>query len=639
MRTGHLMLLAGLVLPFPAYGSVQDSVPANDAGLDALLNTTISTAAKYSQTVTEAASAVTIITAEDIKQYGYRTLGEALASVNGFYITYDRGYTYLGTRGFSRPTDYNNRVLLLVDGNTVNEAVWGTAPLGTEFTVPLVSIERIEIVRGPGSALYGTGAVFAVVNVITKAAAVVDGAEALVQGGSYGQRGLTLLFGRQFNGGTGVMLGAMVDGRDGQDQYYPELDAPETNDGVAHNLDWERRWGVVGSVVRRDLTLHARYGARTKAIPTGEYGYDFNAPDTYYRDTHGSVQLEYNRDLNAAYHLSARSYVDLFQLKGQASLGGARIPITGYSRQVGAEAALRWDLLSSNRLTAGAEVRHAYHNDYLSGKSGQYTVISVYLQDEYQISRSLTVLGGLRFDHQRVSSGALSPRVAFIYAPSRHTTVKALYGQALRAPSVLELGTVVDGTVSDVQPETVKTLELLWQQQFGRGWLGTMSLYHYEARGLIEAIDANLAKYANTGNAKAMGVEMGVQARPSQRMTWYGGYAYQNARDDESKVRLTNSPVHQLKGGLSMRVLSWLRPAAELRYESPRRTVIDTKTNAFVLTNAHLLIAPSGDRIALSVRLNNVFNVNYAMPGGVGNRQAAIMQDGRNISVQLHYRF
>ena len=73
--------------------------------LDSLLNTKISSAAKYQQTISEAASSVTIITAEDIQRHGYRNLSEVLAATRGFYLSYDRNYAFLGARGFSRPSD------------------------------------------------------------------------------------------------------------------------------------------------------------------------------------------------------------------------------------------------------------------------------------------------------------------------------------------------------------------------------------------------------------------------------------------------------------------------------------------------------------------------------------------------------
>ncbi len=143
----------------------QDESGNRDFSLDSLLNIKISTAAKYEQTSREAPASVTIISSEDIERFGYRTLDEVLMTVRGFYTSYDRNYSYVGIRGFSRPTDYNDRVLLLINGHTTNENFYGSAFIGTDLALNLEAVDRIEIVRGPGSALYGTGAMFAVINI------------------------------------------------------------------------------------------------------------------------------------------------------------------------------------------------------------------------------------------------------------------------------------------------------------------------------------------------------------------------------------------------------------------------------------------------------------------------------------------
>jgi outer membrane receptor for ferrienterochelin and colicin len=107
MRRG-LLHLAGTVLALLLRASIAQAQAASDSlvlSLDSLLNTRISSAAKYQQTMSEAASSVTIVTAEDIQRYGYRTLPDVLTSVRGFYLSYDRNYAYLGARGFSRPSD------------------------------------------------------------------------------------------------------------------------------------------------------------------------------------------------------------------------------------------------------------------------------------------------------------------------------------------------------------------------------------------------------------------------------------------------------------------------------------------------------------------------------------------------------
>ena len=92
-------------------------------------------ASKYRQKVTQAPSSVTIINSDDIRRYGYRTLADILRSVRGFYITYDRNYSYVGTRGLLRPGDYNSRILLLVDGHRMNEPVYELMYIGREFPI------------------------------------------------------------------------------------------------------------------------------------------------------------------------------------------------------------------------------------------------------------------------------------------------------------------------------------------------------------------------------------------------------------------------------------------------------------------------------------------------------------------------
>ena len=143
---------------------------------------TVFGAARREQRVTEAPSSVTIVTAEDIRTFGWRTLAEALSSVRGFYVTNDRNYTYVGVRGFGRPSDYNNRVLVLVNGHRYNDNVYDQALIGNEFPIDLALVDRIEVIRGPGSALYGTSAFFAVINVVLRPGGAVGGSESSDRG-------------------------------------------------------------------------------------------------------------------------------------------------------------------------------------------------------------------------------------------------------------------------------------------------------------------------------------------------------------------------------------------------------------------------------------------------------------------------
>ena len=106
------------------------------------------------------AAAVSVISRDEIKAFGWRTLDQALASLSGIHITYDRQYSYLGARGFGLPGDYNTRVLLTINGNRVNDALYDAAMIGREFPLDMDLVDRIEFIAGPGGAVYGQNAMF-----------------------------------------------------------------------------------------------------------------------------------------------------------------------------------------------------------------------------------------------------------------------------------------------------------------------------------------------------------------------------------------------------------------------------------------------------------------------------------------------
>src|SRR5206468_2674797 len=122
----------------------------------------------------------------EIQHQGYRTLGEILNSVRSFFATNDRNYTSLGVRGFSRPGDYNTRILLLIDGHRVNDNIYDEAMIGPELALDLDLIQQIEIVRGPVSSLYGSNALFAVINITTRRGRDLNGLEVAGTRGSLG---------------------------------------------------------------------------------------------------------------------------------------------------------------------------------------------------------------------------------------------------------------------------------------------------------------------------------------------------------------------------------------------------------------------------------------------------------------------
>ena len=158
------------------------------------------------QPVTEAPASVSFITAQEIARYGYRTLADILRGVRGMYVTNDRNFSFVGTRGFGKPGDYNSRILLLINGHRVNDNIFGQAEIGAEFGLDPAMFERVEIIRGPASSLYGDSAFFAVVNVITRSGASLGGASITLEAGTLGTQLVRASAGRRLANGLDVAL-------------------------------------------------------------------------------------------------------------------------------------------------------------------------------------------------------------------------------------------------------------------------------------------------------------------------------------------------------------------------------------------------------------------------------------------------
>lgn len=646
----------------PTAGLAQEQTrDIQDISLDSLLTIQISAAAKYGQTISRAPASVTIITSEDIERYGYRTLDEVLMSVRGFYLSNDRNYGYLGVRGFSRPTDYNNRILLLVNGHSLNENVYGSAYIWTDLALDLDIVERIEIVRGPGSALYGTNAMFAVINIITKKGNAVDGVRLAAQGGSYGKLQAAAMAGKEFSTGMELFISGLTGDIRGQDLYYKEYDDPATNHGVAQNLDWDKYHGVLATISYKNFALQGIMASRKKGIPTGAYGMLFNDRAAQTQDEYKALELKYDVAIGADKNIVLRGYMDHYDYQGTYPYDVYTFD-SSEGNWLGGEAQFRWDLRPDNRLTVGAEYRNNLRADYRSFDADttffyynkRFTVFSFYLQDEAQLLENLSITLGIRRDEYVGSS--TTPRGAIIYNPTRSSTLKFLYGEAFRAPNVYETYYEDANTGFKSNPalkaEKIRTMEVVWEQRLSDALFGIVSFYSYRMDDLIDTVmddsDSSL-QFQNVNKVKANGFEVECNARTKTGLAGYVNYVFQNARDASLKTELTNSPRHLVKMGLSYPVFKHIYAATEFQYETARLTVYAAKTTPYLLTNLNLWVKPqsTGDRprtswlhhLRLSFTVRNLFDVTYKTPGGFEHKQPGIVQNGRNYTVKLGLHF
>jgi iron complex outermembrane receptor protein len=622
--------------------------------LEALLNTPINAASKYEQTMREAPASVTILTSDDIQRYGWRSLEEALQTVRGFYISDDRNYAYLGARGFGRPTDYNNRVLLLINGHTQNEDFYNSVALGSRLGLNIDAIERIEVVRGPGSSLYGTGAVFAVIDVITKDARAIDGLRISTEAGSFGRKGASAVYGGQIGERADLLLSAVWSDVGGQDRYYVEYDDPATNHGVAEDLDWDRVGGVHGSLYVGGLSAQAMFSSRKTGIPTGAYETAFNDRSASTLDEQAFIELRYASEPSVYTGVKARGYFDYYHYAGVYPYDDAPDWMDENDLKWGGlETQFRWDFREYNRLVVGVEAQRHFTVRYDSwlgdshdfAKGFPFTLVSAYGQNTYQALTNLSITVGVRGDLHSTDDDSVSPRIGVIYDPLASSTIKLLYGEAFRVPTRYERFYENAGVFKAnalISPESMRTVEAIWEQRIGRNLLGIASTYRYKMVDLIDATidpDDELGVFENVSEVDAAGVEAELRVQLGARGRGYMSYAYQRAEDAASGLRLTNSPAHLARGGVVVPILSQLYAAANVVIESGRMTVYGTETDPLLLLNLNLSTTELFGGVHAALLVRNVLDESYAYPGGFEHLQPAILQNGRDVTLTIESRF
>jgi iron complex outermembrane receptor protein len=315
-----LILLLLFALPAGAQEGTKD---LGEASLEELGNIQVYSASKHLQSTSDAPSSVTIITADEIQKFGYRSLADILESVRGFYINYDRDYTFIGVRGFGRLGSWNSSILLLIDGHRINDNVLGDGLIGPEFLVDLDLIDRVEIIRGPSSSLYGAQAFLAVINVITRKPVQLKGVEFSFAPGSFGTYQGRASDGGQHKGIDILLSGTFYNSR-GPALFFPEFDSPATNYGITRNTDYESFQHILAVIGFRGFTLQGLFSARDKGVPTGYFGAVFNDPRTLNLDYHQYVDLGYKHSVSEKWDLTARTSYDQSRLQIPRKLVGWR---------------------------------------------------------------------------------------------------------------------------------------------------------------------------------------------------------------------------------------------------------------------------------------------------------------------------
>ena len=625
--------------------------------LEDLLDIEISAASRLPQRASDAPSAVRIIEAAEIRAHGWSTLGDALASLPGLYVTDDRSYAYLGARGFLRPGDYNSRFLLLVDGYRLNDPIYGQATIGTDFPIDIDQIERIEYAPGPGSAAYGSNAYFGVINVVTRWAGPAPLREASAEIGSAGALGFVATYGSRTERGTDLLVSVSDRRRDGRDLYFAEFD-DESSDGIARDLDGERSRRLLLKARHGDLSLTLGHGERDKDTPTASYEQEFNVPGAYVHDAHSFLDIGYTRTVARETDVTGSLSYGKFIYHGDYLYGPP--PLLINRDEVEATwLASNWKLVTTafdrNTLAVGVDFQRDFDldqrnfdvdpEDFYLDTRRTGTRAGLFIEDEFAFTPKLMLHAGLRYDHDSRSGSDISPRLALIRRGER-TTFKAIFGKAFRSPNEYEMFYETAGEGGqlanpDLQPERIHTTELMATHQLNESSTLDVLLYHYHLSELITQFQDETSGrlvFLNTDQAEAEGVEIAYTRRWSSGASVRASYANADVTNANGETP-SNSPRQLLKFNAIMPV--WDERAllaVEARHVS-RRDAMTESVPSYTLLNFGVTLPQLAENLELHASVENLLGKRFFDPVGPEFQQNAIEQDGRSFRVKLSYRF
>ena len=598
-----------------------------------------------------------------IAEHAITDLGDLMRSVPGFYASSDGGYGYVGVRGVNRTRDYGGRLLLLVDGQRMNDPSYGTFANRQDFALDLDLIERVEVVRGPGSSLYGDNAFFGVVNVITRRGRDIGGGEASASYGSYDTGTGRVTYGGQASNGVEVVLsGSLYDSHGEDDLYFAEFDDPATLNGRAEDLDDESAGSLYGRVNYRGFGLGGGHVAREKQLPSGRYDTVFGDPRFVVDDERTYAFAEYDGTLWAQWELLARLTYDRYVYDGnypyRYSAGG---PVVIYREQVdaqwvGGEVQARTQVGDRQWLTLGADYRNTFSVDSLSYDVDPYALIDdadpdfqnwgLFVQDEIRLAPWALVNAGIRLDSYDTFGEAISPRLGLILNPAADTTFKLLYGEAFRAPNVNELYYQNDGVVLDVNPdleaETITTYEAIWEQRYGRRVRTSVAAFRNEITDIVEfSPDVDLVEsfyYVNAGDATVDGCELQLEVGLRDGVRGRASYTFAQVDRPAGETDFDNSPAHLAQFNL-LAPLGTERCTLGLEAQYLGARLVDggDEVPAYWVANATLFSQPFGDDVDLSFSLYNLFDEDYDDPAYGTPTQ--VPQNGRSFRVKATVRF
>lgn len=555
-----LFCLTGFLLPVQAVCEEDTSLDAMlDLSIEELANLPVISATKTERKRSETPATVRVVTAKEIKERGYLTLEEALADLPGIQFRNIQGFnSYVFMRGIP---NQNNLVLLMIDGIQVNELNSGGFYGGGQFNLSIV--ERVEVVYGPASALYGTHAVSGVINIITKNPKDMQGGRVSSMVGNFDTQSHDFSYG-YYNEerDLGLSVSGMYKKSDKAD-----LKGSRGDDNWSDAMEnFENDYSIDAKIQYKPLTLgfnlqdkHASRATKDKTLGTRLQDYDI---DWHIRFMNLYAKYDYEKPENWSWH-SMLYYRDTTVMDdSRPVISRANLASRGYQERwyrpnhfLGIENRLLYDITTRLTLTLGM----VYEHESLSAGFSKSRSLSrfsrapspdepdmlgndmwgAYAQLEWRLLESLTMTAGARYDESDVYGAALAPRLGLVYNKGKFMA-KLLYTEAYRAPKVWDFQ---DGMGNPrLVPEEMQSVELVLGYLLSEHLRAEVAAYQNTLRKCLAREEVGTDwRWANIGRVETRGVEGTLEYKRGKWLAFLN-YTYTDSEDEQGAMIPEISP-------------------------------------------------------------------------------------------------
>jgi len=523
----------------------KDDLGLSELSLEGLLNLKITVASKSEETVSQAPSVVTVFTREDIQRLGVRTVEQLLNFVPGFQANPDESdhNRRINVRG--RISAAAESVLMLVDGQRVNDLYFGGIG-ALNHGIPTENIEQIEIIRGPGSALYGANAFLGIINIKTNRTHTNVTAGA----GDMNRRYAALNLAKSYGDLKLASFAKLY-----ADEGYAYPNVPDSTGRIGTAYDPVRAVDSNVALEYRGLYLRGGYLSRafdgmTCCSGYSRYGATYNTSQARAQGGYAGA-LTTDIDLDSSVAFQRDTYRYLFPL---SIIPGALPTETGQLWRtwgVNVNTDLQWRILSLSWLKVALMVGGTYAHNRLSfnsglagqdqqtgenwgdlyettilmfgdpGRAAKRNVFAGYAQAKVNLLSQLALTVGARYDRYTDFGGSLNPRAAVVWTTPFRSDLKLAYGRAFRAPTMYEVGLSAPG----LKPETVDTIEAIYMQQILDVAQATVDVFYQRLDNVID-YTSNMSLGNIAGRHATKGLELELRTRDVYGARLLGSYTH-----------------------------------------------------------------------------------------------------------------